>query len=195
MIHTGDQAAPRANYATVYLRFGLGLGVGLIVPFLIYRRSIFDPTSTLFQCVTVGVLAAGTLALLRSDRPRAALALTTAFALMRLGFAQSAGWNVAVAGALQSGGVLVSALIFDLLARRGILFGKFLVLGPLLGGVFLAVTPLAVFHRSLGTDLFPTLMRHVFLGLLIGDTVGFGIEVADLLVLARSVRQARSVGS
>ncbi len=186
---------PSSAIPTILLRFGLGLGVGLLLAFLVYRESIFDPRSPLFQSVTVGLLTAGLLALMRSDRLGQAFALAIAFALLRLGFAQSQGWTVAVSGALQAGGVFVAALIFDLLARRGILFGKFLVLGPLLGGVFLAVTPLAVFDQQLGTDLMPTLMRYVFLGLLIGDSVGFGVEVADLLILARTVRQTRGARS
>ena len=122
---------------------------------------------------------------MRSDRSREAAALAVALAFLRLGFAYSAGWAPALAGALQVGGLYLVALIFDLLGRRGILFGKFLVLGPLLAGVFLATTPLAFIERISGAEIMPTIMRHVFLGLLIGDTVGFGIEVADLLKVFR----------
>jgi len=186
---------PSTTLSTTLLRFGLGLGVGLTIAYLVYREAIFDPQSPVFQCVTVGALIAGLLALLRTDRPRHALALAAGFALLRLGFVQSEGWMVAGAGVLQTGGVYLVALIFDLLARRGILFGKFLVLGPLLGGVYLATTPLAVFDRVTGAGLLPTLMRFVFLGLLIGDSVGFGVEVADLLVFARAVKRARSADS
>ena len=174
------------------LRFGFGLSGGLALSFLIFRQAIFIPQSPVFQCLTVSALLAGILALLRSDRLVQAAALAVAIALLRLGFAQSAGWTVAIAGVMHTGGVFLVALIFDLLARRGILFGKFLVVGPLLGGVYLATMPLAVFFKVTGSDLMPYLMRHVFLGLMIGDSVGIGIEVADLLILARTLRQSRA---
>jgi hypothetical protein len=101
---------------------------------------------------------------------------------------------VALAGVALTGGTYLIALIFDLLARRGILFGKFLVVGPLLGGVYLATVPLAVFFKVSGSDLMPYLMRHVFLGLMVGDAVGLGIEVADMWILVRAVRQSRGAG-
>jgi len=184
---------PRA-LAPVLLRFGLGLGLCLIIGYLVFRTALWDRGSPPFECVTTGVLAAGVLALLRSDRLREAAALAAAFGLLRLGFAHSEGWTFAVAGALQVAGVFLVALIFDLLARRGILFGKFLVLGPLLAGVYLSTTPLAFFFRISGAEMLPTIMRFVFLGLLIGDAVGFGVEVADLLVLTRTMRAERAAG-
>lgn len=174
--------------ATILLRFGLGLGLGLTVGFLLFREGIFDFGSPAFHCVSTGALIAALLALLRSDRPGEAAALAATFALLRLGFVQSEGWSMSLAGMLQVGGGYLVALIFDLLARRGILFGKFLVLGPLLAGVFLATTPLAFFFRIGGAEMLPTMMRYVFLGLLIGDSVGFGVEVADLLIVARTMR-------
>ena len=148
----------------------------------------------MFQCLTASALLAGILALLRSDRQTQAGALAVAFALLRLGFAQSEGWTVAIAGVMHTGGVYLIALIFDLLARRGILFGKFLVVGPLLGGLYLATMPLAGFFTVSGSQLMPHLMRHVFIGLLVGDAVGIGVEVADMWILVRTVRQSRSAG-
>ena len=184
---------PRA-LAPVLLRFGLGSGLGLTIGYLVFRAALWDRGAPPFECVTTGALTAGVLALLRSDRLRQAGALAVAFGLLRLGFAQSEGWTFAVAGALQVGGVFLVALIFDLLARRGILFGKFLVLGPLLAGVYLSTTPLAFFFRISGAEMLPTMMRFVFLGLLIGDSVGFGVEVADLLVLTRTMRDESAAG-
>jgi len=177
------------------LRFGFGLSGGLGLSFLVFRQAIFIPQSPVFQCLTVSALLAGILALLRSDRQTQAAALAVAFALLRLGFVQSEGWTVAIAGAMHVCGVFLVALIFDLLARRGILFGKFLVVGPLLGGIYLATMPLAIFFKVTGSELMPYLMRHVFLGLMVGDSVGLGVEVADLLILARTVRQSRADGS
>lgn len=186
---------PTTNLFATILRFAFGLSGGIGLSFLIFRQAIFIPQSPVFQCLTVSVLLAGILALLRSDRPSQAAALAVAIALLRLGFAQSQGWTVVIAGVMHIGGVYLIALIFDLLARRGILFGKFLVVGPLLGGVYLATMPLAAFYTVTGSDVMPYLMRHVFLGLLIGDAVGLGIEVADLWIVARAVRQSRAADS
>ncbi|HXV77064.1 MAG TPA: hypothetical protein VD788_12175 [Candidatus Polarisedimenticolaceae bacterium] len=179
---------------TIALRFSLGFGMVTLLAALVFRSNVFLPASPMFRSLTAGAMLAGVLALMRSDRGPQAGALATALALLRLGFAHSQGWTAAVAGVFEVGGLFLVALIFDLLARRGILFGKFLVLGPLLGGVYLATTQLSVMFQVTGVELMPTLMRHVFIGLLIGDSVGFGIEVADLLVLARSVGQQRSTG-
>ena len=182
----------RGELPTLALRFGLGYGAVLTIGFLVFRDTLLAPGGPPFQCVTAGAVAAALLTLLRSDRPRQAAALAVALVFLRLGFAYSEGWAPALAGALQVGGLYLVALIFDLLGPRGILFGKFLVLGPLLAGVFLATTPLAFFFRISGSEMLPTMMGYVFLGLLIGDTVGFGIEVADLLVVARTVREDRT---
>lgn len=183
---------PTTNLFATILRFAFGLSGGVGLSFLLFRQAIFDPRSPVFECLTASIVLAGILALLRSDRQTQAGALAVAIALLRLGFAQSQGWTVAIAGVMLTGGFYLIALIFDLLARRGILFGKFLVVGPLLGGVYLATIPLAAFFEVTGSDLMPHLMRHVFLGLMVGDAVGIGIEVADMWILVKSVRQSRS---
>ena len=182
----------RGALPTIALRFGLAYGAALTIGYLVFRETLFIADAPPFQCVTAGALAAALLALMRSDRSREAAALAVALAFLRQGFAYSEGWAPALAGVLQVGGLYLVALIFDLLGRRGVLFGKFLVLGPLLAGVFLATTPLAFIERISGAEIMPTIMRYVFLGLLIGDTVGFGIEVADLLIAARTVRERRT---
>jgi hypothetical protein len=185
---------PTTNLFATILRFAFGLSGGVGLSFLLFRQAIFDPRSPVFECLTASVVLAAILALLRSDRQTQAGALVVALALLRLGFAQSQGWTVALAGVLLTGGFYLIALIFDLLARRGVLFGKFLVVGPLLGGVYLATTPLASFFTVTGSDVMPYLMRHVFLGLMVGDAVGLGAEVADMWILVRAVRQSRTEG-
>jgi hypothetical protein len=178
----------------IALRAGLGFGMVTLVSALIFRSNVFIASSPMFQCLTAGGMLAAIMALMRTDRMTQAAALASAFALLRLGFAQSQGWAAAIAGTIEIGGLFLLALIFDLLARRGILFGKFLVLGPMLGGIYLATIQLSLLSRISGVDLFKTLMQYVFLGLLIGDSVGLGVEVADLLVLSRSNRRQRSAG-
>ena len=117
----------------------------------------------------------------------AALGVAAACALARLGFVQSEGWAAPLAGASLVAGALVTSVLFDALARYGIRFGKFLVLGPLLAGLYVALTPLAEMRRLDGTEQQVTLLRWAFLGVLIGDSAGLGVEVADLLAAGKPV--------
>ena len=50
------------------------------------------------------------------------------------------------------------------------------------------------FEALVDSGLLGLLMRHVFTGVFVGDTVGLGVEIADLLELARS-RASRPAGS
>lgn len=168
-------AAPEA-----LLRFAAGSALALVAGWFAFGRALFDPDALAFHCVVIGALTSGVLALLRTGRLVPALALVAAFALLRLGFAHSLGWAPALAGAALAIGVFVACLIFDLLARYGIPFGKFLVLGPLLGGVYLAVVPLAEFGALAGIETMKTILRYVFVGVLIGDAAGLGVELFDL---------------
>jgi hypothetical protein len=167
--------------STILVRFWFGAAGSLAAGLIAFGRAVFDPEGTAFFCVSVGTLAAGVFALVRVSRAGQALALVVFFALLQrlLG-----GWPAAAAGLVFGVGALLVALIFDLLARRGFYFGKFLIAGPLLGGVFLAAAPIAEFNSLTSTGAVRTLMYYVFLGVLIGDGVGLGVEIADLGVTA-----------
>ena len=141
---------------------------------------MFQIHSPQFQCVTIGVFVAALLALVRSSRGGLALVLACAFALFRLGLIRSEGWLAGLTGLVQAGGFLLAVLIFDQLARRGILFGKFLVFGPLIAGVFLAAAPMAQFHDLTRSNALPLVIQQLFIGLVVGNGVGFGMELADL---------------
>ena len=95
---------PTTNLFATILRFAFGLSGGVGFSFLLFRQAIFNPNSPVFECLTASVVLAGILALLRSDRQTQAGALAVAVALLRLGFAQSQGWTVAIAGVLLTGG-------------------------------------------------------------------------------------------
>ena len=66
----------------------------------------------------------------------AALGLVAVFSLVRLGTANTAGWghaaHAAFAALLLGLGVILIAIVYDLLARNRIRFGKFFLVGPLL---------------------------------------------------------------
>lgn len=171
---------------TVLERFLLGLLGAFSAGILVFRLRTFDPADPAFSCITVGALAAGVLALLRSGRPLQAVGLAAAFALFRLGLVEAVGWVPACAGLVLGAGILVVGLIFDMLARRGIRFGKFLVVGPLIGGLYLAAAPLLEFHTMTSVGAVRTLLQYTFLGVVMGDGVGLGVEVADLLAASQA---------
>ena len=162
-------------------RFWLGAAGGLVLGYLAFQQSIFRPDHPAFACVTVGMLTAGMLALVRLGLNAQALALALAYGAFLSSMSPATRWVSGAAGLLLGLGVFVVAVIFDELARIGFRFGKFLVVGPLLGGVFLAVAPLAEFHDLLLFDAVRPLLIQLLLGIIIGDGVGLGVELAELL--------------
>lgn len=168
------------------LRFWSGVVGSLTVGLLVFRLAVFDPGLPAFQCITVGTLSAAILALVRASFLGQALAVSLILGLTRLGLIATEGWaaalQAALAGLLLGAGLVVVAIIFDLLAARGLRVGKFLVMGPLVGGLFLAVTPIAEFSSMSGVDAMSSLVFHFFLGLIIGDGVGLGVEIVELAV-------------
>lgn len=163
--------------SAILFRFWCGAAGSLAAGLIVFGRGVFDPEATAFFCISVGTLAAGIFALVRVSRGGQALALTVFFALLQR---LLSGWAAAAAGLVFGIGALLVALIFDLLARRGFYFGKFLIAGPLLGGVFLAAAPIVEFSSLTSTGAVRTLLYYIFVGVLIGDGVGLGIEIADL---------------
>jgi len=170
----------RPEFIAFLTRLWLGSAAGIGAGFLAFRGDVFRIHAPQFQCVTLGVFVAALLALVRSSRIGFALMLACAFGLFRLGLVRSEGWLVGTTGLVQAGGLFLAALIFDLLARRGILFGKFLVFGPLVAGVFLAAAPMSHFHELTRSNALPVVIEQLFIGLVVGNGVGFGMELADL---------------
>lgn len=166
------------SLSAILVRFWLGSLGSFAAGLFVFGRRIFDPLEEGFYCITVGTLAAGVFTLIRVSRAGQALVLVTFFALLQ---GVLAGWLPAFAGLVLGVGALLVGLIFDLLARRGFWFGKFLISGPLLGGVFLAAAPIAEFDTLTAPGAARTLLEHVFVGVLIGDGVGLGVELADLV--------------
>ena len=172
--------------ATILWRFLASMAGGLLVGWFVFGPAVLRPGDRAFHCFTVGALAAALITLMRGSRPGQATGIALGFALVQLGLAEAFGWTRALAGVSLAVGVLLVAWIFDNLARRGVLFGKFLIAGPLLGGVYLAIAPLAEFHSLTWTRAIDTFASYAFLGIVIGDGVGLGAEIAELLGLAGS---------
>jgi len=167
------------------LRFVMGAGASVLAGLALFRGEALNPDGPWFQCVTVGALVAGLIALMRVGRPAQAISLATAFALVHIGYA----WTLPPAraaveslwGIVLGGGAFVSAVIFHRLAQEGYRFGKFALLGPLVAGVYLAATALILLGQSFQQDATGLLVQYVFLGLVVGDAAGLGVELAELV--------------
>lgn len=149
--------------------------------YAVFRQDLFSPGEPPFQCLTVGTLAAMIFTLIRMRRPGQALVLAVAFGMFQLGLVQSVGWIVASSGLVLGCGVFVVGLAFDLLAERGARFGKFLITGPLFAGIYLAAAPLMEFAELSRANVMPALARAMIVGLVMGEGVGLGAEIGDLL--------------
>lgn len=174
-------------------RFWIGFLACIGAGYLAFRGAIFRADTEAFQVLTVGALAAAILALGRSGRWLHAMAVAVGYGIFKLGWIRLDGWVSASSGMVLGFGLVCVTLIFEILARKGLYFGKFLVVGPLVGGVFLAVAPLEAFRDFALVDASREYLRFAFLGVVIGDGVGFGVEVADLLLLASRERSAPAV--
>jgi hypothetical protein len=163
------------------IRFWFGLAGSLVAGMLLFRSAVVAPGTLAFQCVSVGAVTAGILSLVRISRHGYALVLIALFGVLRIGLVESRGWLVGISGFLMAAGLYLAAIIFDLLGRRGIMFGKFLILGPLVGGLYLALAPMVEFHALTSNGVMRILLEHALLGVIIGDGVGLGVEVAELL--------------
>jgi hypothetical protein len=168
-------------------RFGAGLAGGVLIGLAVFRGAVFRPEHPAFECVTVGALAAGILALVRQARPGQAFALVVAFCGLRFALTPVVRLGAAVTGLLLGLGLFVVALIFDQLARDGWRFGKFLLVGPLVGGVFLALAPITELDEMNVLNAATLIMFRLALGMLIGEGVALGVELADW-PLARAAR-------
>lgn len=158
-----------------------------------FHAEAFSPGHPFFQCVSIGALMAGILALVRGGRIARGVTVALAFTVFQLGLAWSSTLYRAITILLWSliicAGILIIAVIYDLLARRGFRIGKFVLMGPLLGGVYIAATPVTVLLgiSPISPDNSMTMiLLNTFLGIVIGDGVGLGAEVAELLMDART---------
>ena len=168
------------------VRFGAGLAGSVFVGAAVFRTLVFHPGHPAFECLSVGGLAAGIFTLVRLSRRGQALALALAFFAMHVAFSPVVRVGSALSGLLLGLGLYVVALVFDLLAERGWRFGKFLIVGPMIGGVFLALAPLTEMQLLNVFNASSLLMFRLALGMLIGEGVTLGVELADLSLTPRA---------
>ena len=115
------------------------------------------------------------------------------FALFQAAQVLPEGWLPASLSLLRTGilagGVLLVAILYDLLAQEGYRFGKFLAVGPLLAGVYLAAT--AVAAATIAGPATRSLWLNLLLGVVIGDAVGLGLEISELTIAKGAARAGK----
>ncbi|NNK62261.1 MAG: hypothetical protein HKO98_03555 [Gemmatimonadetes bacterium] len=168
------------------LRFWLGFGGGVGLGLVAFRFAIFDPRLPYSQVVTVGSLLAAVLALRRGGAPGIATFVAVGFTAWQFWIAHALPWNQTVSHVLFSGtlaaGILLIAELYQALHERGIRIGKFLLLGPALAGVYLAATPALTLWTVSTSSVLRDLLANMFLGVVIGDGIAFGVEMIDLVL-------------
>jgi hypothetical protein len=174
--------------ADLFGRFWLGTAVAALFSYFTFGRAVLWPGESAFECLILGAVTAAMLTLVGRSRLLEALVLIPAYGLLRSAFGGE--MRIAISGLLIAAGAFLVASIFARLGRHGIRFGKFLIVGPLLGGVCLAVSPISQFHAMSVYDAFSPMMIQLFVGIVVGDGAGLGVELAELLPWARPAGQS-----
>lgn len=167
------------------LRFLAGGGFAVLAGTALFPNALLGIEQRPVPAIAVGLLAAGILALVRIERPLGALALALAASVLELGLTIDHGWPRLLLEPmwllLVGGGAFLAAVVYDGMARRSYRFGKFLVLGTLFAGIYVAATPVALLVQPLARPVGGELMLNAFLGILVGDAVGLGVELVELV--------------
>jgi hypothetical protein len=168
------------------LRFWAGMGGGVGLGLIAFRSTIFDARLPYNQVVTVGSLLAAVLALRRGGSPGGATFVAVGFGGWQLWTVLPLPWDRALSHVLFSvvlaTGILLIAALYQTLHERGVRVGKFLLLGPALAGVYLAATPALTLWTVSTATVARDLVANMFLGVVIGDGIGFGLEMIDLVL-------------
>lgn len=166
------------------VRTAVGATCSVALGFLVYGPDALVPELPHFQVVTVGILMSAVVALWEGGAPRTSALLVAAFAVQQMWTTVGQGWTKTIALSLWcvivGAGLVHIGLIWTLLDRQGLRFGKGLIAGPLLAGVFFAATPAAALAATSPSQAMRTLVGNLLLGVVIGDGVGLGIEIVDL---------------
>lgn len=176
--------APSARTTPLFALLWVSGAVGAaLAGALAFGKAVAVPGHPPFLAINAGFLVAGVLASVRASRPAAGLALVSGWTALHLGVSLGAGWPAVVANPFACLGMgfaaFLAAAVFDDLARRGYVFGKFLITGPMLAGFWIALTPAFLLGRDSEERLLAEILRNAFLGLVIGDGAGFGVEAAE----------------
>lgn len=176
-------ASPSRTIPRFALLWTAGLLGTVLAGSLAFGWAVFVPGRPPFQAINAGLLVAGVFAAVRASRASTAIALVSGWTALHLGVSLEAGWPDVIARpgwCLGIGfGICLAAAVFHRLAQRGYAFGKFLIAGPMLAGFWVAATPVSLLGRGVHERLLADLLMNAFLGLVIGDGAGLGVEAAE----------------
>jgi hypothetical protein len=163
-----------------------------------FQAGIFRFDQPSAQVFTTGALMAGVLTLTRIGKIAPAVILSAAWVLFLAGTVTRDSWFrvfiQATWAVVLAIGILLIALIWELLARRGIRLGKFLLAGPLLGGIYMAASPVMFLQGISPNSVMRSLLLTFILGIVIGDGVGLGVELVELFRKPPAPRPVGEVG-
>lgn len=184
---TGEGPISRIEALVAFVARTLAAATGATaVAALLFGRAVLTPGTLASQAPSHGLLGGAIFAFVRAGRPGAALVLACVNGGVQ-GYLSTAtggrGWSDGFLVLLVGCGMTVTAIVFDELARSGLRIGKFLVVGVLLGGVHLAIGPVQLLlNRPLGPGAgMGGLLATAMMGLLIGDGIGIGVELVELV--------------
>jgi len=175
----------RREIPLALLMFAAAMAGSVGAGWIAFRTGIvrFDLPSA--QVFTTGALMAGVLTLTRIGKIVPAVSLSAAWVLFQTGTViRDGGFRVAIHATwsvVLAIGILLIAWIWELLAQRGVSLGKFLLTGPLLGGIYMAAAPVTFLGGISPNSVMRSLLLTFFLGIVIGDGVGLGVELVELL--------------
>jgi len=154
---------------------------GAAAGWFVYQQQMFNPLSPAFKVLTVGAAFAGILAMWRCGARAHGVALAVGYALFCLGFVSAYGWISALSGTVVGGGLICISIVYDELAHK-LPFGKFLIIGPLVGGLLAAVTPMVEFHNLIPLAAGDAIIAYARLGWVLGVGVSLGMEISDRML-------------
>jgi hypothetical protein len=195
----GSQAAFREiPYALVMFAAAMAGSVG--GGWVAFRAGIFRPELPSAQVFTTGALMAGVLCLTRIGKIVPALILSLAWFLYQGGAVMESRDSLSEIAAHLAWclilviGVFIITVLWELMMRRGIHLGKCLLAGPLLGGVYLAAAPVTFLGNISPNTVMQSMVLTFFLGIVIGDGVGLGVELVELVRTGMDRRTPEQVG-
>jgi hypothetical protein len=183
----------RVNVSLIH--FGAGIAGGSAACVLAFRTLDALPSLQASQIIFTGLLLAICLTIVRTINPAVGVVLCVIFALGRLGLLELNGsvqmFSMLFTDLVLGLGAMLIAVIFHLLAESGLKLGKFLLVGPLVGGLFVATTMINEFFSPRPGDPLIAILIGVFLGAVVGNGVSLGVELVELHPAYRNPRRAR----
>ena len=172
-----------ARAAAFAARFTAAFTAVVCVMALLWRLLPSDFSSPA-GCLAAGALASGMFAFVRGGQAAQAAALGVGAASFQLAGLWYQGPVRAVSAAagnlVEAAGIAGAAVVFHLLAERGMRWGKALVTGPMVAVAFAAASPASQVGAPSGEGPLRPLLVSGVIGLIVGESVSFGLEAGEL---------------